>query len=64
VDVTLPADLDADFSARTSNGGIRHDGLTLSVIEQSRRRLDGTLGRGGSPITLQTTNGSIRVRAR
>ena len=36
----------------------------LEVSEQSRRRLEGSLNGGGTPIELQTTNGGIRVRPR
>ncbi len=63
VELAVPADVNARLSARVTNGAIRTDGLALNVSEQSRRRLDATLGSGGPPIKLETTNGAIRVSA-
>jgi DUF4097 and DUF4098 domain-containing protein YvlB len=61
IDVTLPAGLNARISARVTNGAIRADGLTMAVSEQSRRRLEATLGAGGPSINLETTNGGIEI---
>ena len=48
-----------------TNGGINVSSLeNLDVSEKSRRRFEGTLNGGGTPIELQTTNGGIRVRQR
>jgi hypothetical protein len=38
--------------------------LTVAVAEQSRRRLDGTLGGGGPLIRLETTNGAVQIRGK
>ena len=63
IELAVPPDINAQLSARVTNGGIRTDGLTLVVAEQSRRRLDASIGRGGPAIKLETTNGAIDVRA-
>jgi hypothetical protein len=63
IELTVPPDINARLSARVTNGSINTEGLTLGVSEKSRRRLDGAIGRGGPTITLETTNGSIDVRA-
>ncbi len=64
ISVSLPNSTNADFSARVSNGAINRENLTLQVSEESRRRLDGRMGTGGTRIRLETTNGSITVRGR
>jgi hypothetical protein len=60
--VGLPPSANARLSARVTNGAIHTEGLSLNVSEQSRRRLEATLGSGGPPIDLETTNGAIEVR--
>lgn len=60
--LTVPSAVKARLSARVSNGGIKTDGLDVAVSEQSRRRLDGTIGGGGPLIRLQTTNGAVEIR--
>jgi hypothetical protein len=62
ITVTLPRDVRASLSARVTNGSISATDLSLSTTEQSRRRLDATIGGGGPPVRLSTTNGEIRVR--
>jgi Putative adhesin len=62
--VTVPAGIKARLSARVTNGGITAGGLDVAVSEQSRRRLDGTIGGGGPLIRLQTTNGAVEIRGR
>ncbi len=62
--VTVPASSKARVTASVTNGAITSDGLTLAVSEQSRRRLDATIGGGGPAIKLDTTNGAIRIRGR
>lgn len=60
--LTLPPGLNARLSARVTNGQISQQGLNLAVSEQSRRRLDGTIGSGGPTIKLETTNGRIQIK--
>jgi len=61
----LPESAKADVSASCTNGGIVvSPDLTLSVTEQSRRKLEGRLNGGGASIELQTTNGGVRIKPR
>lgn len=62
--VTVPKDAKASISLRVSNGGISTENLAMAVSEQSRRRVDGTIGGGGPDIHLETTNGAISLRGR
>jgi len=63
IELVVPPNLNARLSARVTNGGIQTDGLTLTNIsEQSRRRLEATLGTGGPSINLETTNGGVEIR--
>lgn len=64
ITVTVPKSTNASLSARITNGDISNEGLDLRVAEQSRRRLDGTLGSGGPSIKLEATNGTIAVRGK
>ena len=64
ITLEMPKATNADLSARISNGAISNEGLDLKVSEQSRRRLDGTLGTGGPSIRLEATNGAITVRGK
>jgi hypothetical protein len=65
VTLLLPETAKADISASCTNGGITVASLdNLEVTETSRRRFEGRLNGGGTPIELHTTNGGIRVRAR
>jgi hypothetical protein len=61
INLTLPRDAGARLSARVSNGDINTTGLALAVSEQSRRRLEASIGDGGPSIRLETTNGGIKV---
>ncbi len=63
--LTLPDSAKADLSASCTNGGINVSALDkLEISEQSRRHVEGRLNGGGTPISLETTNGGIRVRPR
>jgi len=64
ITVAMPKTTNADLSARITNGAISNEGLDLKVSEQSRRRLDGTLGAGGPSIRLEATNGAITIRGK
>ena len=64
VDVTIPRAAGASVSVRVTNGVIDVDDFEMKVSEKSRRRLEGTLGNGGPPIRLETTNGRVRLRGR
>lgn len=59
----LPGDADAHVSARTIHGDIDSD-FPLTVRGRfSTKRLNGTIGRGGPALTLETVNGSIWLRS-
>ena len=58
----LAGEPNARLVARTTNGSIRTDiPVTIEGGTNSRRRLEGTLGKGGPTISLETTNGSITI---
>jgi DUF4097 and DUF4098 domain-containing protein YvlB len=64
VELTVPANANADVSAQTVNGSIRTD-FDLRVIRSRYgpgAHLDGRIGTGGARIELNTVNGSIEVR--
>jgi hypothetical protein len=62
--LTVPESAKADVTATCTNGGIQVSGAKLEISEQSRRRLEGRLNGGGTPIELHTTNGGVRLRTR
>jgi ribosomal protein S11 len=64
VSLTVPESAKADVSAACTNGGISVTGVKLEISEQSRRRLEGKLNGGGTPIDLRTTNGGVRLRSK
>src|SRR5882672_11451436 len=65
VSISLPESAKVDLSASWTNGGINvSPDLKVDVSEKSRRRFEGRMNGGGTPIELQTTNGGIRVRSR
>jgi DUF4097 and DUF4098 domain-containing protein YvlB len=62
--LSLPENAKADLSASWTNGGIDLSNLRMEVSERGRRRFEGHMNGGGTPIELRTTNGGIRVRNR
>ena len=64
ISVTVPRDAKARISARVMNGAINTSDLQLAVSEQSRRRLDASIGGGGPSIRLETTNGAISIKGK
>jgi hypothetical protein len=63
VSLTIPREFSAALHVSTVNGGVRTD-LPLTVQGRVDRQIRATLGGGGSPLTLRTTNGGVRVAAR
>jgi hypothetical protein len=58
----LPSESKADVTARCVNGGISIDGLALEIVgEQTRRKVEGRLNGGGARVSLETTNGGVRI---
>jgi hypothetical protein len=62
VSLALPPDSKASVVARVTNGGIHTGTLEFQTSgEQSRRRFEGTLNGGGTAVTVETTNGGVRL---
>jgi Toastrack DUF4097 len=61
IELHVPADISADLTAKTVNGRIESD-IPIAVQEMNRRSLKGTLGGGGRGLSLETVNGSIRLK--
>jgi hypothetical protein len=62
LELSLPANVSAEVSAKTLNGSIHADSeLTLTKKWPVGSTLHGTFGNGGSKIKLETVNGPIRV---
>jgi DUF4097 and DUF4098 domain-containing protein YvlB len=57
----LPAFLSANLHATTLNGEIESDFPITATGTVNRRRIDGTIGNGGQPLTLSTVNGSVKL---
>mgnify|MGYP003343784369 CR=1 FL=1 len=57
----LPQSTSAVLSAQVGNGTITLTGLTLTNEVRTATSLRGTLGAGDGMVSLQTTNGAIRV---
>jgi DUF4097 and DUF4098 domain-containing protein YvlB len=57
----MPSSAKADVHATCVNGRIAVDGLKLDGPETTRRRVEGRLNGGGPKVTLETTNGGIRL---
>jgi len=65
IELKLPADARATISARITNGGINTDGLKIETVgESTSRRLNGRMNGGGPSISLEGTNGGIRISSR
>jgi Putative adhesin len=59
----LPRDAKANLDARCTNGGIsvEDDWDAVENTDKSRRRWSGTLNGGGPRVSVETTNGGIRI---
>ncbi len=58
----LPADCDGDVDIRVDNGTIRTQREMPCAPREKEGRLRCTLGRGGAPIRLRASNGSVSLR--
>ncbi|MEN8208044.1 MAG: hypothetical protein ABFR50_02215 [Candidatus Fermentibacteria bacterium] len=63
INVEINSSLNADLEMVTSNGSVSLTGEGFSDISIDDSDGWATLGAGGNPITLRTSNGSIRVTA-
>jgi len=63
VDLRVPRDYSADLETGTVNGGLDVE-FPIRVRGRISRRIHTTLGEGGPPIRVVTTNGGVRIRRR
>jgi len=62
ITLTLPSVFAADLRAEMQSGSLSSDfPVSITSSSESPRRLRGTIGNGGRPLTLTTVNGSIRL---
>lgn len=65
VTLAIPEPYNAQLETRTVNGGFRFDyPLTLTGELSPRRGISTTIGSGGPPVRLRTTNGGLRIERR
>jgi hypothetical protein len=65
VDLRIPDNYNAELTTRTVNGGFRSDiAMTVQGELTARRGITATLGRGGAPVNVRTTNGGVRISRR
>jgi hypothetical protein len=62
ITLTMPADLACEFKANTVNGSIDSDFPITVTGRMNPSSLRGTIGAGGHRLSLNTVNGSIRLR--
>ena len=63
VTIAVPDGYSARVEAGTVNGGLRSDFPTSAGADGRRRRsFEATLGSGGAPIRVRTSNGGVRIR--
>jgi hypothetical protein len=65
VTIDIPEGYNAQLETRTVNGGLRFD-YPMTVVGEltARHGINATLGSGGSPVRVRTTNGGLRVQRR
>lgn len=63
VTLRMPPDYSAELSARTVNGRLEVD-FPITVQGRLGKQVEASLGNGGAPIRVQTTNGGISLRRR
>lgn len=61
VQLTMPTTLNALLNMHTVNGELDL-GFTGSISRKSKKAIVATLGLGGTPVSIETTNGDITVR--
>ena len=62
ITLDLAGPVNADLHAATVNGAIETDFPITVQGSISRHRIEGTIGKGGPRLQLETVNGSIRLR--
>ena len=65
VTLSIPDGYNAELSTRTVNGGFRSDvPMTIQGELNPRQGIQTTLGAGGPPVTVRTTNGGVNIKRR
>jgi hypothetical protein len=65
VTLSIPDGYNAELTTRTVNGGFRSDiPMTVQGELSPRRGIQTTLGSGGPPVNVRTTNGGLRINRR
>ncbi len=65
VTLAIPDGYNAELETRTVNGGLRIDfPVTVQGELSSRRGISTTLGSGGPPVRVRTTNGGVKINRR
>jgi hypothetical protein len=62
INIELPDGVNAEVTARTVNGDLETDFPLTIQGRWGPRKLTGTIGDGGRDLSLETVNGSIRLR--
>jgi DUF4097 and DUF4098 domain-containing protein YvlB len=60
VRLAIPDGYSAQLEAGTVNGGLNSD-FPLTVKGRINRDIEATLGAGGAPIRVRTSNGGVRI---
>jgi hypothetical protein len=61
ITVYVNPSLNSDINMETSNGQISISGITLNLTISEEKHKSGTLGDGGNRISIQTSNGNIKL---
>jgi hypothetical protein len=65
VNLSIPEGFNTDLTTQTRNGGFRTDfAMTIQGELSPRRGISTTLGSGGPPVNVRTTNGGLRINKR
>lgn len=65
VSLAIPEGYNAELTTRTVNGGFRSEiPMTVQGELSPRRGIETTLGAGGPPVSVRTTNGGLRINRR
>jgi len=65
VTLLIPEPYNAQLETRTVNGGFRFDyPLTLTGELSPRKGISTSIGTGGAPVRVRTTNGGLRIERR
>lgn len=64
IEVAVPPALDADVELSAANGTVDVEGVELTDVDRTTRRLTGRLGEGGYRLRLSVANGSAELTAR